>query len=94
MVSGLALSKNPPQPLPIKLNRSFNLDIKSTSMTSSPMHDPTIVVDANTNRLHPSTGRGHHRKASSVSAHLSPRSSRPSSGNDHWAGDWKEGKEW
>jgi hypothetical protein len=66
-------------------------DIK-TPITSLPVNDQTIVVD--TSRLHAPSGRGHHRKASSVSSHITPRSSRPSSGHDTWTGDWKEGKEW
>ncbi|CAM0142913.1 hypothetical protein VKS41_002512 [Umbelopsis sp. WA50703] len=68
-------------------------DIKSQPLMTSPLQDP--VVDAKSNRLHPSSARGHHRKTSSISAHLSPRPiSRPTSGNDLWSGDWKEGKEW
>ncbi|KAJ2959067.1 hypothetical protein NQZ79_g5454 [Umbelopsis isabellina] len=68
-------------------------DIKPQPLMTSPVQDPT--VDAKSNRLHPSAARGHHRKTSSISAHLSPRpTSRPASGNDLWSGDWKEGKEW
>ncbi|GAB5592117.1 hypothetical protein Unana1_07017 [Umbelopsis nana] len=67
-------------------------DIKQP-VTSSPVHEPAIVID--TSRLHTASGRGHHRKTSSVSSHVTPRSSRPSSGIDNsWSGDWKEGKEW
>ncbi|KAI8584136.1 hypothetical protein K450DRAFT_218330 [Umbelopsis ramanniana AG] len=68
-------------------------DIKSP-LALSP--DPSIVIDAHSNHLHPPSGRGHHRKASSLSAHIITPRSRPTSvGHESpWTGEWKEGKEW
>ncbi|KAI9282981.1 hypothetical protein BC943DRAFT_328039 [Umbelopsis sp. AD052] len=71
-------------------------DIKSPLVLStSPLSDPSIVIDAHSKHLHPPSGRGHHRKASSLSAHITPRSRPTSAGHDSpWTGEWKEGKEW
>lgn len=76
------------------LTEVISVDTKSP-LTSSPVSDPSIVIDAPSNHLHPPSGRGHHRKASSLSAHITPRSRPTSVGHESpWTGEWKEGKEW